>query len=174
LSQRAQRLARRLIEKYGIEYPPVPVEQIAKREGLQVSFHDLEDHVSGMLIRQRDGDAVLAVNVHHHSNRQRFSISHELAHYLMHQDQPTIFVDDTMVHFRADARRENRRFDPRELEANVFAAALLMPKRFLREDLAGRPIDASDEDAVRRLATRYQVSSQALTIRLIDLGFVLG
>ena len=61
-----------------------------------------------------------------------------------------------------------------ELEANAFAAALLMPEPFLRDDLQRRTYDMFDESAVKRLAQKYQVSVQALTIRLMELGLLHG
>ncbi len=169
MATRAERTARSLILRYSIAEPPIPVAELSEGVGLPVTYHDLEDGVSGMLIRQ-DEHAVMAVNVNHHEHRQRFTIAHELGHFLMHQDSPSVFVDDLLVHFRAD--KGSRRFDPREREANEFAAALLMPRAFLNADLHSRPIDVSDDESVRELAALYKVSAQALTIRLMTLGLV--
>lgn len=166
---RAERTARQITRKHRVVSPPVDVVGISEQEGLPVTYHDLDGDVSGMLVRE-DDHALMAVNVNHHENRQRFTVSHELGHYLLHQDMPSVFVDDLLVHFRASGA--SRRFDPREREANEFAACLLMPRDFLREDLAHGPIDVSDDDAVRKLARRYKVSAQALTIRLMALGLV--
>lgn len=170
MSPNTEAIAAEILRTHGVTEPPVSVEQIAEELGLIVAYHDLEDDVSGMLIRHGEGPAVVAVNVRHHENRQRFSISHELGHFLMHQDQPSVFVDDLLVHFRAETG--NKTYDPREAEANAFAASLLMPRDFLTEDLQRKPIDVSDDTAVRSLARRYGVSVQALTIRLANLGFV--
>jgi Zn-dependent peptidase ImmA (M78 family) len=77
-----------------------------------------------------------------------------------------------MVHFRVDAGGLPP--DPREVDANAFAAALLMPATMLTRDVQGRVIDVSDEDAIRTLARRYAVSQQALTIRLLNLELLAG
>lgn len=50
-----------------------------------------------------------------------------------------------------------------ELEANEFAAELLLPATFLRRDVADYGLD------VPALAKRYDVSEQAMWIQLIDL-----
>lgn len=163
-------LTRKLLKAHDVVTPPVPVDHIAQVEGLSLAYHDLEDDVSGMLIRHGSDPAIVAINVHHHENRQRFSIAHELGHYLMHQGEPTVFVDDYLVHFRAG--KSDKIYDTREKEANIFAASLLMPKTFLQADLKDKPIDISDDESVRALARRYGVSVQALTIRLANLGFV--
>ena len=63
-----------------------------------------------------------------------------------------------------------------EVEANVFASELLMPEFLLREDLEGcESLDMLDEDLVDELvvelAQKYEVSRQALLIRLGRLGY---
>jgi Zn-dependent peptidase ImmA (M78 family) len=56
-----------------------------------------------------------------------------------------------------------------EIEANAFAAALLMPESFLRQDLKKLSIDFDDASQIEALAKRYNVSSQAMTFRLLNL-----
>ena len=62
--------------------------------------------------------------------------------------------------------------DPHEIEANRFAAALLMPRHFLDRSLSRfcGPIVESDVDV---LAQEYQVSTQAMLFRLLKLGVPL-
>lgn len=163
---RAGNAARRLLRKNKVIEPPVPVENIAINEGIRVVYHELEDEVSGLLVYEND-TALIGVNVKHPEVRQRFTIAHELGHYMLHRDKPAVFIDDKLVHFRSD--RPAHDFDPREAEANHFAATILLPRNFLREDLEETPIDVLDDRAVRALAHRYQVSAQALTIRLAKL-----
>jgi len=161
--------ADRLIERLGISTPPVDVEWVASQLGVGIVYKPLEDTVSGVLVQQGE-QASIGVNALHHSNRQRFTVAHEIAHHVLHPNSPTVFVDGLMIHFRDGTVPAT----PEEQEANAFAAALLMPARFLRRDLTKRAIDASDETAVRSLAQRYGVSPQALTIRLVELGYVRG
>ncbi len=161
-----------LLREHKILKPPVDVEVIARKEGAKVVFQDLEPHVSAVLV-QRDKTATIGVNALHHPNRQRFSVAHELGHYLMHADRPTVFVDEMLVHFRADATSQP--VDQRESEANAFAAALLMPGDWLKKDLRGQNIDALFGDLpLEKLARRYRVSQQALSIRLMNLGLLAG
>lgn len=68
----------------------------------------------------------------------------------------------------------SRTNDRREREANAFAAHILMPEHFLRADLQARPVGVNDEDAVQELAQQYQVSTQALAIQRVNLGFARG
>lgn len=59
-----------------------------------------------------------------------------------------------------------------EIEANKFAAALLMPEQALRDAVGSGPLDPFDELTFRRLAARFSVSVQALGIRLARLDLV--
>jgi Zn-dependent peptidase ImmA (M78 family) len=163
-------LASSLLKTHQVNSPPVDVQRIAEAEGLTINFEPFEDNVSGVLIQQGN-NVVIGVNEAHHPNRQRFTIAHELAHYKLHPNNPTVYVDDMMFHFRGESLTEQ---PPQEVEANSFAAALLMPEEFLRRDLITANIDALDENAVKKLAHKYGVSAQALTIRLMQLGLLSG
>jgi Zn-dependent peptidase ImmA (M78 family) len=91
---------------------------------------------------------------------------------VLHAQNPTVYVDDMPVHFRGEGYHPAPSTE--EVEANAFAAELLMPEALLREDLRLGSIDALDEVAVRRLGRKYGVSAQAVTIRLAELGLVSG
>jgi Zn-dependent peptidase ImmA (M78 family) len=160
-----------LLRSRNITRPPVPVEEIVKSLGISLYYQPLEPNVSGVLVR-RGNSVRIGVNASHHVNRQRFTVAHELAHHVLHPDAPTVFVDGAFVHFRGEDVSDPE--DVRELEANVFAASLLMPEEFLKADLKGKFIDAFDEAAMKLLANQYKVSLQALTIRLVRLGFAGG
>jgi Zn-dependent peptidase ImmA (M78 family) len=166
--RRAEAEARELLRVHGVQQPPVDVQSIAEHEGIRIRFTEMQDGVSGVLV-QRGGSIVIGINSAHHAHRQRFTLAHELGHYRLHSEGPTVYVDQAMVHFRSDVPATAA-----EVEANTFAAALLMPEEFVRTELQGRPVDAFDDDAVRRLSQRYKVSPQALTIRLMELGLIGG
>lgn len=170
------RVATELLGAYGIASPPVDVEAIARRLGLDVRRNpNSRDDLSGFLLRQtgRDG-GIIGVNDSHAPNRQRFTIAHEIGHHLLHPADE-LYVDQTGRGLTIQARdqQSSEGTNPQEIEANLFAAALLMPEEFLQEDLAqSGDIDLEDDHALSELAQRYQVSVQSLTFRLANLGFV--
>lgn len=167
--RRAETIAKRLIHEHGIKKPPVPVESVAERLGAQISYSPFEGDLSGMVFRD-DAKVIIGVNSLHHPNRQRFTIAHEIGHMLLHKGQE-VHVDRTYrVNLRDDLSSQAVSRD--EIEANAFAAALLMPAEMLIEDLRGQEIDCESEDQLRVLAAKYGVSLQALNLRLINLGLV--
>lgn len=163
---RAEREARTLLKKFSL-VPPVDVQAVVKSFGVTLQEQPLEATVSGMLLI-RGAYAMVGVNQSHHRNRKRFTIAHELGHYILHREQSDVFMD-------AFLRSENsaQGIDPQEIEANAFAAELLMPKRVLVNDVAASSINVLDEDAIGWLASKFGVSTAAMTIRLTKLGFIV-
>jgi hypothetical protein len=104
--------------------------------------------------------------------RQRFTIGHELGHLTLHHGHNLILERLVRLNFR-DATSSTAS-DQEEIEANQFAAELLMPRDLLRHSLTvllqGRPI--SDLEVVRRLAKRFEVSQSAMEYRLTSLGML--
>ena len=149
----------------------VDVHKVAEQLNLKVHYQELEDAVSGMLM-VKNGQAAIGVNKHHHFNRQRFTIAHEIGHYLLHARKAPIFIENLDL-YRNGLSSEGT--DAWEVEANTFAAELLMPEEVLKRLVKDIHIDPFfDEDIIRRLATRLQVSPQALTVRLTRLGMLSG
>jgi Zn-dependent peptidase ImmA (M78 family) len=164
--KKIEQLVESLLAAHRVKHPPVQVEEIAKKIGLEVERHAFnKNEFSGILVRD-GGRAVLGVNSSHHLNRQRFTIAHEIGHFLLHEGD-RVFVDRTYnVSFRNSVSSQGT--DLEEIEANTFASLLLIPEEFLANDPDAQLIDMEDEDTIKRLARKYQVSPQAMTLRLIN------
>jgi Zn-dependent peptidase ImmA (M78 family) len=165
-------LVENLLIKHGVRSVPVPVTEIATALGVRVQQEPADDDLSGFLYRDRKRNlAIIGVNAGHHPNRQVFTAAHELGHFMLH-DFDDLHVDRQLrVWLRSEVSSQG--MDVEEKEANLFAAELLMPTRFLARDvdMIGT-IDLEDEAVVQRLATKYGVSTQAMTFRLSYLGYV--
>jgi Zn-dependent peptidase ImmA (M78 family) len=161
-----QRKANEILRSAGIESEPVSVVQIADALGARILPEIVEDEISGGLYRREEGP-VIGVNAQHHQNRQRFTIAHEIGHLVLHETED-YFIDRV---FRRDSN-SSAAVDEVEIEANKFAAFLLMPKSFLKDALREFSEPLRSED-VEELARRFKVSQQAMTIRLINLQIAL-
>lgn len=161
-----------LLDESGISEAPINVEEIVERRNAVIHKQSVDDDFSGYLFRDTARlAAVIGVNSDHHPNRQRFTVAHELGHFLLHTGDE-VHIDRRFVMKRRDGK-SSEGTDVEEVEANLFAAELLMPEHFLFQDiehLGG--IDFLDEQTVGRLAHKYRVSQQAMTIRLTSLGFL--
>lgn len=163
-SAKIRETAERVLNDCGVKRAPVPVEKIAAFLGAKVKYSPFEGELAGVLARGEDR-VVIGVNSSHHSNRQRFTIAHECGHLLLHEGET--FVDKS---FRINLRDDvsSLAVDSHEIEANRFAAELLMPYQLLLEDL-GAEIDLENEDTIKTLAKKYGVSLQAMTHRITNL-----
>lgn len=164
----ARRRALDLLKEARVKKPPVPVEELASLVRAKIRFEPFAGQLYGMVHRNSNGTAVIGVNSIDAPNRQRFTIAHEIGHLLLHKE--SLHVDEkSLIGLRNE--QSSKATDAKEIEANQFAAELLMPFGFLDKDLQrlSNDNDIEAEDAVAQLAQKYQVSVQAMTIRLTAL-----
>lgn len=157
----ARNQARKLLNRFVLTSPPIDVSSVATQLGMRIVYHKFDSDFSSLLLCQRD-EQIICVNKRHHPNRQRFSISHEIAHFLLHKDEAPHFDKDYEIYFRGNV--SDSPDNEKEIEANQFAAELLMPLTMIRSDLRENPSPTASE-----LAKKYQVSEQAMTFRLASL-----
>jgi Zn-dependent peptidase ImmA (M78 family) len=168
--RKIESLIEELLTVHGISEAPVPVERIAKANGARIFHQSFEDDVSGFLYRDK-AQNVIGVNTHHAPVRQNFTTAHELGHLLLHDQEPLHVDHEFRVRLRDDVSSQGT--DEAEREANFFAASLLMPRRFLEQDLESEEdVNLLDDDFLSDLARKYGVSTQALVNRLKNLGYI--
>lgn len=145
---------------------PVPVEDVARRLGAAIDYEPYEGEVSGMLYRS-DRHTLIGVNSRHAKTRQRFTIAHEIGHLYMHKGTP-MFIDRFMRVNRRDGAS-----NVHEVEANSFAAELLMPRKLVAREVdraLSKRRSISPTDLVVVLAKSFGVSTEAMQYRLTNLG----
>lgn len=166
---KAEKRAVQILDDAQIDSLPVPVEELALSLGADLEFEPYEGEVSGMLYRYDEGGAVIGVNSTHAQTRQRFTVAHEIGHLVMHKGQP-MFVDRFVrVNWRNGASAVE------EVEANAFAAELLMPRRLVQREVEralGKRRNITVQQLSAELARLFQVSPEAMQYRLENLGVV--
>ncbi len=155
-----------LLNSLNINTLPIPVDKILQHFNITLSY-DLGDDISGVLVVNKNGMAVVGVNPKESNVRQRFTIGHEIGHFVLHRNKSELFVDE---HYLVVARDGTT--DKYELEANAFSAALLMPKNLIKEQLELLPLKSSTEEKIKILAKKFEVSSLAMTYRLSNLDIL--
>jgi Zn-dependent peptidase ImmA (M78 family) len=171
--QFARQEAERLIGSLKIRAAPVDVAAVAAQLGLRVVRQHLGDDISGLLIRTSTG-AQICVEESHAEVRRRFTIAHEIGHHVLrHQFEAGAHVHiDRGNYISQRGVRASEGVDPKEIEANQFAACLLMPTRILRTEVERRGAGTIFDGDVEMLAKLFRVSEQAMTIRLTTLGLL--
>lgn len=178
--QKIERLASDLLVKSGntsSRFIYTNVEKIAENLGIKILIEDLGT-VDGVLYIQ-NGEGIIGLNSKHEKNlnRRRFTVAHEIGHFVLHKYEKNVFIDDSQFHtrFKRDENSASGEFRI-EREANAFAAALLMPKDRLRAELEKSSFSfnlmENGTDQIVNLAAKFKVSTQAMTFRLANLDFL--
>ncbi|MFC1433501.1 ImmA/IrrE family metallo-endopeptidase [Streptacidiphilus sp. N1-3] len=167
---RADVAAMSLLDKFGVDTFPIDPMWLAGQLDVAVVPQKMAPEVSGMLLRG-DGHQVIGVNESHHRHRRRFTVAHELGHLQLHRGRPLILDTDMRVNFRDSV--SSMATDREEIEANRFAAALLAPEAMVRACVA-ETVFATAEELVDALASRFHISAQAMTYRLMSVGIISG
>lgn len=140
---------------------PVPVKSLPARLGIKLRAAFLGSGISGML--EKSGDSfVLTVNATDPETRQRFTLAHELGHYMLHRHLVGDGLDDDMAYRSTEVGKyHNTLIGPsEETEANKFAANLLMPRDAVNREWAKEGVN------VLQMANLFGVSEHAMSIRL--------
>lgn len=135
-------------------FPVNPI-KVANRLGIKVLRDDSDKNIDGRYDVDKN---VIYLNTRQSLLRRRFTVCHELGHAIMkHGSSPR---DNSKSYSRSD-------YDPKEVEANAFAAALLMPPQAVKNCVArGYTFD--------QMCNYFGVSSKAMAIRLKQLRLIHG
>jgi len=118
-------MAEEVIKRHGFDAFPICPIKIAEAENIYVNPKPANlGAASGHLLRIGDDFHILFSQEIDHVGYQKFSIAHELGHYFLDGHMDKIFENSDKHESRANFRSA----DPFEIEADKFAAALLMPQ----------------------------------------------
>ncbi len=146
--------AQSLLKMALIKEAPVDLTRIAEQLGFMIIPYPFPDKRKGMVFIE-GGIRAIGINEKHPITLQRYTIGHEFGHFVNgHRHEDNQFIEDELKY-------ANHHFQ-QEKEADAFSSELLMPLEFLKKDLAEIGLDIST------LKEKYQVSEQALWIRLIS------
>ncbi|HSA06774.1 MAG TPA: ImmA/IrrE family metallo-endopeptidase [Candidatus Gastranaerophilales bacterium] len=137
------------------------VSKISNALGLKVIpalFND--NNIAGMLV-YNDQEKAIYVNSTEIKERQRFTIAHEIGHFILHNE--LIQANKQNIFYRGDDNSSK----PEEKQANQFAASLLMPKKELE-----RTLNSFEKIHVEPIAEIFKVSKQMAYFRLVNLGLI--
>jgi Zn-dependent peptidase ImmA (M78 family) len=140
---------------------PIDPTKVAEQLGVKVYKADLNQTVSGMLLKKPARDPEIFLNGSDSPNRQRFSCAHELGHYVKRTSLDGLAEEMEYVDFRDPLSAQGQ--DSEEVWANQFAAALLMPRKLVKRLQREFHTPAA-------LAAEFGVSTDAMNFRLQNLG----
>lgn len=136
---------------------PVRLPELARALGVPVKAATLGPGISGEIRPDPEGGYVIRINRHDPNKRQRFTVAHELAHFLLHRDHIGTGISDDVLYRSALS-------DTREHQANRLAADILMPDDLVRTEIEAA-LEKGVGDVVLYLADRFAVSEAAMRIK---------
>ena len=148
-----------IVEKFNICSPEdIDLEAIAYHYGATVKYRYLEN-CAARIIGDKNS-AIISIDKNTRIERQRFSVGHELGHWLNDRGHFSSCTENDLVKFDHDCKN-------REVLANRFSANLLMPDDLFKQYSKGMPIVF---DSVRELSENFVTSLTATAIRLVEMG----
>jgi Zn-dependent peptidase ImmA (M78 family) len=172
---RSEREARRVLSEQRKLRLPIDVFSIAKKHAVVLKQH-MRSEISGMLVPLEETVSgkrwAIIVNKDHSSVRQRFTCAHELGHLLLHGYKTAHADRGFKVRFRNAKSADGSVFE--EIEANRFAAELLMPTDIVMQRIQEANLEYvsqldEDDEVIDDLAQAFGVSKQAFSIRLANI-----
>ncbi|WP_079085594.1 ImmA/IrrE family metallo-endopeptidase [Streptomyces dysideae] len=163
--------ARSLLKRHDIREFPVPIEAIARAEGAIITRKAFDGTQSGFALR--DGDVrIIGVNSATSPRRQRFTIAHELGHLSLHEGKELIVDHAMRIDWRDDVSSLGT--NEQEIEANAFAAEILMPRDMIQSQVISYVQDRTitRDHLITKMARDFDVSAEAMGYRLINLGIL--
>ena len=152
--------AQQVIERFHIDNCEVlnHLEELCWTLGAEVQFQELGG-IEGRLTTSGD-KGIITINCNErYDTRKRFSIGHELGHFLMHRNEK--------IEFNCNYRDMNEWFgrqaaEKREAEANEFSAELLMPSKLFLSEIKNKLPNFS---LIEELTEKFQTSLATTAIR---------
>lgn len=152
----------RLWNLYNISTPQeLVLEDIALARGVIVTEGALEK-MEARLVRQGNRGLIRVKAGLPETGRKRFAIAHEMGHWELHRDVSQWFActaDNMVLSYKSL---------PHESEANLFAAGLLMPETFFRQETGSREFCYA---TISDLASVFSTSLTATAIRYVDISY---
>lgn len=158
INEKESAIVQGILEK---EELPIPVVKLGKELGLKLfEVSNLPLDISGKIQPSTESNTKFEIQIASRDPRvrKRFTIAHEIAHYLLHRDQIGNGISD-------DALFRSKLPSVIETQANQLAADILMPlHRLVREHDKIKDFDYHDKLEI--LSSRFGVSGMAMKIRL--------
>lgn len=157
--------AAEILRDHGLYAIPVDPVALANKVGIRVHNAKFWDETISGAVAKRGDSIQLLVSESDPPARKRFTIAHELGHHFLHLIKDGAFVDKKVDLFRGEVPDDADSSKKDEVQANQFAAALLMPEEFVRREFE----HVKDLTTLSRL---FNVSDAAMGFRLSQLRLI--
>src|SRR4030042_358733 len=121
----AREMARKILKDYNLSEVPTDFSAIFQKLKLKyIELNDAED-IDGAILEIDGKPAIAVLNKARPIQRQRFTLAHELGHIFLEHTKRDIYDPEEIR--ESDAQSSGKTKPPKEIEADFFAAELLVP-----------------------------------------------
>jgi Zn-dependent peptidase ImmA (M78 family) len=163
-----RRLANAITDQLPPKTIPVPIHEIAKDlDIVDIRYFETDGFEGGLVAFEDKSEGTILVNGNSSEKRQRFTIGHELGHFLI----PTHTGKRGEFLCTKEDLRANRSSDitkRKEIEANQFSVELLMPEKYFRKDI--RVFGEPDISNILTIAQKFNMSIESTARRYVELS----
>ena len=163
-------IATEIREMFGLKETPTQIANILNKVGFKIYSLEMDETLSGRIGIANEfkeilgSKKILQINSKDNRGHQRFTMAHELGHYIFDYDGHNRYAN-------AYSLAEDDVNSPGEIRVNRFAAALLMPKNIFIDKYTARKTLGLDEVSIcKSLAEEFEVSETAVSKRIVELG----
>ena len=161
-------IAQRVKTQYGDGKLDTPIATILDKVGFKLFLSDLNSDISGLIgvsdsLKAKHGTKrVIKINKNESRGHQRFTMAHELGHYIFDYNGKDEYANAYTLTTRTN--------DVNEIRANRFAAALLMPQEEFKNRFHTYKKDNYDmTNIIKLLSLDFDVSETAVERRIKEL-----
>lgn len=171
----AKNAAKNLIKKVKRDkFTPLNVHEIAKSLNIEILEGEFRDNngrdISGLIkVSGKEGTPIIAVKSSDSKERKRFTIAHEIGHFILHGNE-LAHVDSDLESVVYRDKSSTMAINTKEIQANQFAAELLMPTDEIKTLILKNQEDNEEiTKTIIEISEKYRVSSLAATIKVTSL-----
>jgi len=163
-----------------IDTVPVNIERLIRSAGVELNKNASQEEIKKGINRQNIGEIRKDGNEYKifvlgsdHYYRKRFTMAHELGHFVLHKDKIDKFgVISDVGDFSEN--EDKKLTQEEERQASAYAAAILMPEDKVREifDETIKNQNGNKEETINEMSKMFQVSPRAMRLRLYLLDLI--
>lgn len=144
----------------------IPLEEIADAAGIfEIRYQPLKNFEGSLIANDVKSDGIILINSNTRHHRKRFTLGHELGHFLLPRHGHSMTCTKQDLNARENAKLDN--YNRIESEANQFSAELLMPNSLCKKQKEFNSYPSIV--GITNIAEHFDVSFQASAIRFADI-----
>src|SRR5574343_593310 len=92
-----RRTTKELLLNHDLFMAPIDLKKLTQKLNIEVIGEELDENISGFLVC-KNGKSTVVLNKSHHKNRKRFTLAHEIGHFILHKGDDELFLEENLTY----------------------------------------------------------------------------